>query len=275
MISFGLWGEHPEDIEAFRELFQRDDIFEPQRRDGDTKEMVLDADFPGCYLAVFRDGPDMPSGRIQEPMGYIMFFPKTKTGVFEQHTAFITEARGAAAGRMIEAAIAMLFIEGQAIALLTTCPEWNPAAASMARKMGGSIRYRKDQYALRDGQVQGADIYGMTILDWAYRHHPGYGEIGHRWHEQVFSQLPAAKHDDDEAHNGILGIALKVGERRPHLGLGIYNAWAEIAGYAPATLIWADGNGNSLIDIDNAYVVNLPNGKVASVIPKCPPPQPS
>lgn len=273
MISFGLWGEHPEDIEAFRRLFQRDDIFDPQRRDGDTKEMVLDADFPGCYLALFR-GDDI-DGQTYGPIGYIMFFPKTNTGVFEQHTAFVTEARGAVAMRLIELAIAKLFIDGQAIALLTTCPAWNPAAAGMARKMGGSIRYRKDQYALRDGQVYGADIYGMTILDWAYKNHPGYGEIGHRWHEQVFSKLPEAKHDDDDAHDGILGIALKVGERRPHLGLGIYNAWAEIAGYAQATLIWADGNGNSLIDIDNAYVVNLPDGIVAAVIPKCPPPQPS
>lgn len=58
-------------------------------------------------------------------------------------------------------------------------------------------------------------------------------QLGERFHQELFAQLPSAVHDHDELHNVQVGQLMRVGlfEHQPSKALDAYNAWARQAGY--------------------------------------------
>lgn len=255
-LSFGPWRDDSEDAKAFRYLFKRADIFKPQARDGDQREAVDGVSFPGAYLAVFDDFTDV--------YGYVLYTPRP-SGVFEQHTGFIAEFRGATAEADVKQSTAKMFLETPCSQIVTFCPEWLPATKVMARRMGAQQLFTKAPFATRDGKVYAADLYGQTALQWAWRNHMDFAEVGAKWHDQVFAAIEP-HHDEDRAHNAFLGLALEMGKKQPQKAAAIYAAWAELAGYEPGRILWANQRGFSLIDIGAAAILNGPEG-VISVIP--------
>lgn len=245
-------------------LLQRDDIWEPQARDGDNREDALHASFPDAWIALSRRGAN--------PVGYILYIPRTPE-VFEQHTAFITDARGAEAVRAIQIATDKIFIETPCSRIVTHCPDWHPASKSLARHMGATSMYSIADFATRGGVKYGATLYGQNVMEWAWRNHKNYAHVGARWHDEVFAALEP-HHEDDPAHNGFVGMAVEMSRYQPLKAIGVYNTWAQIAGYEQAKLCWHDGQGNAVIDISNAYVVNSPS-RVIAAFPKCQPLPPS
>lgn len=258
-LSFGPWRDISEDGTAFRQLFKHDEIFEPQRRDGDQREAVDGASFPGAYLAIFSEGP--------EAYGFILYTPRP-SGVFEQHTGFLRAFRGESAERDIAEATQRMFFETPCSQIVTFCPDWLPGTRVLAKRMGAQYLFENSLFARRDGENRAADLYGQSALQWAWQHHHEFERAGAKWHDQVFTTLEP-HHEEDPAHNAMLGLALEMGKRQPHKAIAIYNAWSELAGYAPGALIWADGQGNSVFDIGVATVVNSAD-RVIAVFPKSP-----
>lgn len=266
MFTFGQWQDGSDDARDMLWLLQQDDIWEPQARDGDEKESAANATFPGAWLAVYRDDIS--------PLGYILYIPRNPVGsVLEQHTAFMTKARGQAAARVIESATAAVFLQTPCSRIVTFCPEWHPASKSMARHMGATPVYRKVNFGTRQGEQFGAELYSQSVLEWAFRNHLNYATVGKEWHDAVFAMLEP-HHDEDAAHDGFVGLAVSMGKYQPHKAVAVYNTWAELAGYAPASVQWTDGRGNAVIDIANAYVVNSGSHAIAA-FPKCQPSQSS
>lgn len=266
-LSFAPWADDSDDVGAFRQLFKHDSIFEPQRRYGDDRRDVDAANFPGAYLAVARG--DAIHGAPYGAFGYILYTPRP-SGVYEQHTGFLTEQRGVNAERVIAEATRRMFMETPCSQIVTFCPEWLPGTRALAKRMGAIRLFEKAPFAIRDGENYSAELWGQSALQWAWRNHAEYAQNGAAWHDQVFAAIEP-HHEDDATHNGFLGLALEMGKRQPHKAIAIYNAWAELAGYQPGALIWADGEGNSFIDIGNAMVLNGPD-RILAVVPKCPPP---
>lgn len=256
MYSFGPWQEGSDDAKDMLWLLQRDDVWEPQARDGDEKEKAALSTFPGTWLAVFRDQ--------MSPVGYILYVPRNPhCSVMEQHTGFIESARGKDAIDAMQSATAAVFLQTPCSRIVSYCPDWHPGTKGIARQMGSVPLYYVPKFAKRAGIEYGATLYGLTVLEWAFRNHMNYAHIGHRWHEEVFAKLEP-HHEDDDVHDGFLGLAVEMGVRNPHKAVAVYNIWAELAGYAPASVQWADGQGNALIDISNAYVLNSGNRAIAA-----------
>lgn len=262
-LSFAPFAYDSDDAKAFRQLFKHDSIFEPQRRDGDDRHAVDLATFAGAYLAVAWEGTV-----IDEAVGYILYTPRPN-GVFEQHTGFLPEHRGLAAEEYIGNATLSMFMETLCSQIVTFCPEWLPSTRAMAKRMGAIRLFDTPRFAFRDGKPYSATLFGQTALQWAWRIHHEFEEVGAHWHDQVFAAIEP-HHEEDPSHNGFLGLALEMGKRQPHKAMAIYSAWAELAGYEPGRLVWADGEGNSFIDIGNAMVLNGPD-RILAVIPRCPP----
>lgn len=268
-MSFGLVAKHSNDDCAIKEILVRPEIWEAQRRDGDSINAVPEASFgESAFAAVFRQD--------NQPVGYVLFtlVPlQTHQTIYVQHTAFLEAFRGEKAMGCIAAAHQEMFFQTTALSIITHCPDWLPATKWMAEKMGGRRVSHMNHFALRDGRVQGASIYRIQCFDWACDNHEEFQDLGERWHETVFKELEP-HHDDDPAHNGFLGLALMMGIRQPHKAMAIYNMWAERAGYVPGEVLWADGQGHSLIDFREGVCLNSPDG-VMSVIPRCRPQQQS
>lgn len=273
MLSFGPWQPGSADAVAFRRLFKTDSIYEPQRTDDGKPEDVDAVEFHGGYLAVFR-GDDV-HGEEYGHRGYVLYTARPG-GVFEQHTGFLELHRGKAAESAIAEATRRMFLETPCTQIVTFCPEWLPATKAMAKRFGAIPMFEVKSFANRGEEMKLAHLYGQTALQWAWRNYGEFEAVGRRWHDEVFSAIEP-HHEDDPTHNAFLGLALEMGRQQPHKALAIYNAWAELAGYAAGRLIWADGEGNSFVDIGNAMVLNGPD-HVLAVIPRksCPqrPPSP-
>lgn len=268
MKTFGPWMDGSDDAMAMTLLLANDEIWQSQCRDGDSKALIAGMSFPGAYLAVFRAQQSSPSEMIYHPVGYILYTPRG-AGVFEQHTAFLELHRGKFAAECIDWAFRAMFLETSCTQLITVCQAWQPETRLSAKSRGAIELFTIPRYAKKDGKEHPAAVFGITVMEWAWRHHQDFGYAGEKWHDEVFADLEP-HHEEDPAHNGFLGLALEMGKKQPHKAIAVYNAWASLAGYAPGELLWADAAGNSLIDIQVAIVLNGPNG-VAAVLPKCPP----
>lgn len=259
-LSFAVWHKGTEDDVALKALMILPEIWEGQRRDCDNVEQVAEAEFHNCLLAIFRlEG---------QAIGYLLFEPRCPE-LAVQHTGFLEKHRGSLAIKCIEHAHREVFLRTSVTHILTHCPEWSMATASLARKMGGEAVSFIKSFAIRDGRMQGARLYELSCITWARLNHTDFQEQGEKWHEQVFAKIEP-HHEDDPAHNGFLGLALEMGKYQPHKAMAIYNNWAERAGYLQGELIWSNRASYSFVDFGHGFALNGPDGIVA-VLPKCQP----
>lgn len=259
-LSFAVWRKGTEDDVALKALMILPEIWDGQRRDCDDVEKIPEAEFHSCLLAVFRlEG---------QAIGYVLLQPLSADLVV-QHTAFLEKYRGALAIKCIEHAHREVFLRTPVTHILTHCPEWHPATATLARRMGGEPVSFIKNFAVRDGRMHGARLYELSVISWARLNHTDFQEQGEKWHEAVFKQIEP-HHEDDPAHDSWLGLALEMGKFQPHKAMVLYSNWAVRAGYVQGELIWANGAGYSFVDFGHGFALNGPDGIVA-VLPKCQP----
>lgn len=257
-MIFEPWKNGTETAHKVCNLFAQEEIFEPQKMDGSKPSDLESADLTGSFVALFEEADG--------PAGYILYVPRLP-GVYEQHTAFLKPFRGNRAMDWIRLATRTMFIETDCIQIMTTCPQWLPETRILAKKMGAQELFSR-QIGKRDGLTVSGDIFAQTHMQWAWANHLTFQKVGELWHDEVFKTLEP-HHEDDAVHNAFLGLALTMGAKQPQKAVGVYNAFAVLAGYEPGRLMWADCQGNSLVDIGPASVVNS-HGRVLAVFPKQP-----
>lgn len=262
-MSFGVIAKCSNDERAIKALAVLPENWNDMCGDNEDPDQIRGGTFEGVTAAVFRHVEG------DHAFGYILFVPR-QDDLVEQHTVFCEAQRGNVASQCIRAAHKELFLTTKWIGVLTFCPEWNPGARHLAQKVGAVKVSTVPNFRLRGGRWQGAALYHLLLWTWSCDHHDEFQDTGEAWHDRVFSQLPEAKHEDDPAHNGWLGLAVEMGKRQPHKAVEVYNSWAIKAGYALGKLLWADGNGHSLIDFGHGIALNGPES-VLAVLPKCPP----
>ena len=203
-------------------------------------------------------------------LAYVCFVAKGQ-GVYEQHTG-IPEQHRHLWDQFIAAAHRAMFLQTDATMLITCCPDWLPHLVKVAGRFGGKKMWRNDHLGTRDGTRYGAQMMGLTVMDWAWRVHLEFAQAGHEWHEAAFAG-GAEPHEDDQAHDGFVGLALAMSVGFPSKAQQIYNTWALTAGYWPLRVLWYQ-DGNSLLDIGSSTILNR-GGKFAAAIPSCPQQPPS
>lgn len=265
-MTFGVVAKDSREDRAIKALALHEEIWSEQCGDNDSQDQVRNGSFEGVTAAVFR----MMDG--DNAFGYILFVPR-QDGLVEQHTAFLGYTRGPIGLKCIRAAHRELFLWTPFIGVITFCPDWNPGSRHLCQKVGAVQVSTVPKFKIRGGRMWGAALYHLLLWTWACDAHDEFQEIGEAWHERVFSQIPEAEHDEDPAHNGWLGLAVEMGKRQPQKAVEVYNSWAMKANYAPGKLLWADGNGHSLIDFGHGIALNGPE-TVLAVLPKCPRSQP-
>lgn len=149
-------------------------------------------------------------------------------GVYEVHSMFLPEGRGAGVARALVAALDYVFSATDCIRLVTRLPEGNVRASALG-KMAGFRPWFGDRARIE-------------IEDWA-QSSKACREAGEWFHDRLEAAKVAAGsaldvHDDDAAHDHAVGAAvLMVRAGNGPKGVWHYNAWAVAAGYAPVTLV--------------------------------------
>lgn len=253
MTTYSLTYPHLSPQE-FLDILVSPDVWDAQALDGVEKP----TEFPfgqDCLAYALREDGEL--------LAYLLFVP-IAPGIYEQHSC-IPETHRGKWETLIRLAHEAMFLETDATMIVTLCPDWLPYLTKVASRFGGKRMWRKDFLGTIQTVPYGATMMGLTVMDWAWRVHMDYAEVGHEWHEAAFKD-GAEPHEDDAAHDGFVGLALKMSVKQPLKAQQVYNTWAQTAGYWPLTILWSS-EGNSLIDIGSSVILNK-GGKFAAAIPK-------
>lgn len=170
---------------------------------------------------------------------------KQELGVYEIHTQFTEKYRGPQAIKTVRDMINWLFINTDAMELLTKIPVNNEAALGLVRAINGKFEFsRENAYALPDDKFCSVDYYALRYNDWLYTPYAAKlcNATGRWFHDKLddgkaLLGVTEASHPDDPAHDLNVGATVEMilasqGTGQVDKGLALYNRWARFAGYA-------------------------------------------
>lgn len=172
-------------------------------------------------------------------------FTQQSPGLYEVHTQFLPEGRGAKALSVVHEALRYMFTRTDAVEIWTRCPKGNLAARALSRAIGGREEMIVKQGWVQDGKVIPAAIFSLTIQEWM-KTAPGLVEVGKWFHERLEEEwhllgLTEAFHEDDDSHNRFVGACVEmVRSGQPHKGAIFYNRVAAMEGKHPIRVIGID-----------------------------------
>lgn len=154
-------------------------------------------------------------------------------GVYEIHSLFLPEGRGAMFFRNAREMLRYMFTRTDCTEIWTKCPDDNPGARMAALKCGFKEVFRRENC----WADVGVSYQSLTIDGWGMRD-PEALKAGQAFHEQLGDHL---SHPEDEAHDRAVGAALLMA-RAGQIGKGVqwFNRWGAFAGYAPIQALGVD-----------------------------------
>lgn len=250
----------------------------------------LNTPFPGQRLAIAREmgadrlnvvvnHPDVRpwlggegeldmSAAVADPANILLmnefggcFFERVGAGIYEVHTQFTPECRGAKVIRAVQDALRFMFTRTDCFEVQTKVPANNAGALGLVRAIGGDLQFTRDAvWPAGDGMVA-CGFYVLTIASWA-----GKCDAVMASGEWFHDKLEAAKiakgassvvHEDDAAHDRYVGATVEmILNGQEAKALWFYNRWARFSGYAQVAQIAADP---VVIDIQDAIISIQPN----------------
>lgn len=172
-------------------------------------------------------------------------FTQQEPGVYEVHTQFLPEHRGANVLLAAADAARFMFTRTDCVEILSKVPDGNVPAAAFAKAMKWELRFSRPNAWQTDRGLVGVKYYGKTLMQWA-SHADALAVTGEWFH----GKLEAAKlekgasvpvHDDDDAHDRYVGAAAEMIMAGQIIkGINFYNSWARFAGYATISVIAAN-----------------------------------
>lgn len=178
-------------------------------------------------------------------------------GVFELHTLFKPEHRGARFFQAWDEARRFMFAHTDALEIVTYCPDNNPGARLAAGRAGFRERFRREDAW---GPGIGLSYRVFSVDDWFVRDNACLlaGAAFHLALEEAKAREGSALpvHPDDHTHDRAVGAAVLMA-RGGFLGKGVgfYNRFAVLAGYAEVAAVGVD-----VVDVRDAIVQVLPEG---------------
>lgn len=183
--------------------------------------------------------------------GAFMLVPISET-VYELHTMFLPEGRGADFFVNATEMFRYLFTRTPALEIVTKVPDGNRGAAVASTKAGFRERFHR----------AGTSFRSLSIERWALGDEACF-DAGERFHDKVHAAnletgplLPP--HPFDEAHDHIVGAAFLIAyENNIEKGVDFYNQWAAFAAYPPVRYL-----GNGIVDMSEpgfSFIVEIRN----------------
>jgi hypothetical protein len=175
-------------------------------------------------------------------------------GVFEIHTNFLPQYRGAKALLASRLCLEYLFLQTPVTRLVSFCPDCLPEAWSYAQACGFKRDYVRAAAWPKGGKRHDVAHVSLTVEEWARSAWPRFTEQGKDFHQKLFNQVDEGHHEDDDNHNGMVGLAAEMLlSGFGHKAQAFFNEWAAQAGYMPCLYI-GQRRGWQLVDIVTSIV---------------------
>lgn len=177
-------------------------------------------------------------------------------GLYEAHTQFLPEARGANALQAVKDALFWVFTRTDCIEITTRVPDGNAAALGLVRSIRGTHLFDRPKAWETPSGLVGVKYYSTTLAEWV-RHEDRLVASGEAFHDKLAEaklRMGASNppHDDDDAHDRYVGAAVEmIGAGQIDKGIAFYTRWAVFAGYVPVRQI---ATNPPLLDIGDAVL---------------------
>lgn len=182
---------------------------------------------------------------------------KLDGGLYECHSVFLPDGRGALGLAAAAEGLRYLFVETDCIEVVTKVPKDNQGALGLSRAMGFSkVFERENAWPTLEGERIGVDYFSLPFAKWRSRD-PLIEERGIWFHSRLEDLTtdpgkPIPAHEDDPAHNRAVGAAvLMLASGNTIKACGLYNRWAAFSGYPGIKLI---SSAPAIIDMNEAVV---------------------
>ena len=179
-------------------------------------------------------------------------------GIYEAHTLAMPTDRGKPMLRLMREGFAFMFLVTDCVTVTTLVPDGSFQAASWAKLAGFRFSFRREAFFRLDGKLVGGTFMALSHEDWVFCA-PNLINRGEAFHDMMETKRPHGSHADDPIHDRWVGatiLAIEAGNLIKAITL--YNRWAVIAGYVPATIITTNP---PLVDIGDA-VIQLIDGRM-------------
>lgn len=133
-------------------------------------------------------------------------------GIYEVHTAILPSGRGEWAKAFAEEGAKFMFTHTDCVDLLTRVPQGHIAAKALTEMNGFRHQFTTPADTLFRGRLVPCHVYYLTLQEWATRA-PGMEQIGASFHAWLTAQVGdghGEPHEDDPAHNRVVGVALSM-----------------------------------------------------------------
>jgi hypothetical protein len=162
------------------------------------------------------------------------------SGVYDVHTLFLPEGRGAESAHASAAVCDYMFSHTDCVEARTMVPQENRGALVAAMRSGFQKRYAMN-VPWHDGKTD-ADFLALTLERWALTS-DSTAPLGAWFHEQLDAAKDHANshldsHEEDVVHNRIVGAVVSLCHGgQVEKAVRFYNIWASCSGYATITLV--------------------------------------
>lgn len=168
---------------------------------------------------------------------------KLADGVYECHSLFLPEGRGAYAVEAMREGLRYLFTRTDCMKVVTKVPEGNKAAFGAARIMGFSNSFVLDRgWPLEDGSFGKVSVMSLSLEKWTSMDAvcASKGEWFHQRLEELTEEMGCKipVHYEEPAHNRAAGAAVQMyAAGNPVKATATYNMWARQAGFPQIVLM--------------------------------------
>lgn len=212
-------------------------------RDFSAERLNLVANNP--WVRPWLGGPDGPLDfgpvladtrnlALMTPGGGVLFHFQEPT-IYEAHTQFLPEVRGAQALRATQEALWYMFIRTDALEILSKASCDNAPANRWAVLNGGKLRFSRK--ACWGPGLSDMNFYALSFEDWKKQNEARLCREGQKFHERLETLGLAAGHAECPAHNCAVGAAFSMFAAGQSIkAVVMYNRWARFAGYGTVSL---------------------------------------
>jgi hypothetical protein len=214
-----------------------------------------------CNLPEVRPGLGGPEGpldvtaMVQNPANFALqaehggfILEALGGGTYHVHSQFASEGRRGTVAAM-RAGLDFMFTGTDCMRITSHIPDNNPGAKGLGIKAGFRPWFRRETDGLGPTAVVRIDIE-----DWIAGNEEleadgkAFHELLERAKADIGSSLP--QHPDDCSHDCHVGAAIRMCKRgQAAKGIGLYNRWAQLAGYSQVRLL---NDAPVLVDVIDA-----------------------
>lgn len=167
------------------------------------------------------------------------FYHKRAIGLYEVHTVSLPKGRGQTLLETRSASLRAMFMQSDAIEIVTTVPDGNRAADAYSIDAGFHETFRREACFDLKGEMVGASYRSLGYGEWVLKDQLNTFN-GKIFHDFVHQSTPD-DHGPDSVHDAWVGATME-GCRHGNAAkcIGLYNRWAVQAGYEPLNVLSAN-----------------------------------